>query len=350
MLDELVNHFNLSCCNLYLLNPVSQGIQFQEWSGKRPSDIQLNDYMMNYFHTDSTHELMLSGPCGHWLTPNLRGDKEVLESTDAYQKWAIPNNFIYSTGTPLLKEEHAVCAIHFNRGKEHPAFTQDEEDRFRSITPYLQKAIELRIRIARSERSHSLLRSAINSFRLPVAVLNEFAEVVATNNLMNDYLSSQSLIGIKDKTLSSDNKEDDFHLRFSIANTISSVKNKPLEYTPQDITLKNAGVNHKVGVSELSEYNDDRTEVFVGAMVYLISETHCQSVQPEQLQQLFSMTPSEAIACCHLMNNRPIKAIADIESKSPHTVREQIQNCYKKTGVKNQLELINLLGSLLVVQ
>jgi DNA-binding CsgD family transcriptional regulator len=44
------------------------------------------------------------------------------------------------------------------------------------------------------------------------------------------------------------------------------------------------------------------------------------------------------------MKNISIKKIAELENKSINTVREQIQNCYTKTDVRNQLELINLIG------
>lgn len=186
-LDTLVSHFNLNCCNLYLINTSSQGVRFQDWSGTRPSEIQLNEYMMNYFHSDTTHTLMLSGPTGKWLTPNIREDKEELESTEAYQKWAIPNNFIYSTGTTLFKDPDSICAIHLNRGIEQPPFSEEEEARFSQLSSFLAKAVKLRLKISSELCKNSLMKSAINTFRLPVAILNEFAEIISSNDLMNDF-------------------------------------------------------------------------------------------------------------------------------------------------------------------
>jgi DNA-binding CsgD family transcriptional regulator len=343
-LDTLISHFDLNCCNLYLINTSSQGVRFQDWSGKRPSDIQLNEYMMNYYHSDTTHTLMLSGPVGKWLTPNIREDKEQLESTAAYQEWAIPNNFIYSTGTTLFKDSDSICAIHLNRGIEQPPFTEEEETRFTQLTPYLAKAVKLRLKIASELGKNSLIKSAINTFRLPVAVLNEFAEIIASNDLMNDFLAISNNLHVNKNLLFLNNKESDFSLQFSITNAISIAKNKHLDYEPNAVEIGDKDVQYTVGVCELMEQSDDKLEVFLGAMVYLIPQGRMRSITEEQLKSSFGLTKSEAKVCSLLMKNIAIKKIAELENKSIHTVREQIQNCYTKTGVSNQLELINLIG------
>ena len=99
-----------------------------------------------------------------------------------------------------------------------------------------------------------------------------------------------------------------------------------------------------MGVCELMEQSDDKTEVFLGAMVYLIPQEKTRSITEEQLKSSFGLTNSEAKVCSLLMKNISIKKIAELENKSINTVREQIQNCYTKTDVRNQLELINLIG------
>lgn len=345
-LDTLIDHFDLSCCNLYLLNPISQGVRFQEWSGKRQTDIQLNDYMMNYFHSDTTHSLMFSGESGHWLTPNLRPDKEILESTAAYQKWAIPNNFIYSTGTTLFKEENAICAIHFNRGAEKNAFTQYEEDRFTALTPYLAKAVQLRLKIASQLSEHSLLELTINSFSLPVAILNEFGEVISINHLMKEKILEHSDFSLEHGVLKIRQSNEDFNLQISIANAISSAKNKPLEYHPKSISIRINDGKFRFGVCELNEKCDNSTDIFLGAMVYLIPDSVDKKINVEQLISTFKFTKTEAKICSLLIQNHSANIIAKLENKSIHTIREQLNNCYVKAGVRNQLELINLIGCL----
>lgn len=345
-LDKLISHFDLNCCNLYLLNPISQGIRFQEWSGQKPSDIQLNDYIMNYFHSDTTHSLMFSGQSGTWLTPNLRPDQEELESTAAYQKWAIPNNFIYSTATTLFKEPDAICAIHFSRGKEHPSFTQEEEDRFTAITPYIEKAIRLRLKLASSIENNLLLKSAVNAFKIPIAILNEFAEVVAINDLMETQLNNSKDLFKSENVLHAKDKETDFNLQFSVANAISEAKSTPLKYTPKDILLSIDNTTHKVGVCKIAEKGDIQSQQFIGAMVYLVPSKVEKNIQKKQLINIFKFTESEAEVCQLFIENKSVNLIAKLRNKSTHTVREQLQNCYIKTGVNNQIELINLIVSI----
>lgn len=346
-LNTLVSHFNLLCCNLYLLNPQSQGIRFQEWSGKKPSDIQLNDYMMNYFHSDTTHSLMFSGSSGDWLTPNLRPDQTTLESTLAYQKWAIPNNFIYSTATTLFKEPNGICALHFSRGAEHPAFTQEEEDRYTALTPFITKAIQLRLKLASSDANNKMLNAIINTFRLPVAILNEFAEVISKNTLMEKITDQCSILNINQGVITIEKQNQDFDLQLTITETIARAKLKPLHYTPKKIVIFIGDIEYTVGVCEISEKSDLNDSLFLGAMIYLIPSTYIDShAHQDKLKLLFSLTNKEATICSHIMKNTPIKTIAHIENKATTTVREQIQSCYKKTGAANQLELINIIGSI----
>jgi hypothetical protein len=169
--------------------------------------------------------------------PNIREDKEELESTEAYQKWAIPNNFIYSIGTTLFKDSDSICAIHLNRGIEQPSFSEEEEARFTQLTYFLAKAVKLRIKIASELCKNSLMKSAINIFRLPVTILNKFAEIISSNDLMNDFLVISNNLHLHKNLLSLRNKKGDYNLQFSITNAISLAKNKHLDYEPNVVKI-----------------------------------------------------------------------------------------------------------------
>ena len=118
-----------------------------------------------------------------------------------------------------------------------------------------------------------------------------------------------------------------------------------MDYEPKTVSVHNEENSHfTVGVCELMEKNQKQSEVFVGAMVYLVSRDRMQSITEKQLKLIFELTTSEAKVCSLLMKNIPAKKIAELECKSVNTVREQIQSCYAKTGAVNQLELINLIG------
>jgi len=348
-LDKLTTHFNLNTCNLYMVNANTQSIRFQDWSGIKPSEIQLNRYFEEYFSTDKVHMQMLSGPAGKWLTPNLMPNRDELESTRAYIEWAKPNNFIYSTGTVLFRKGSSICAMHFNRNGEQPPFTQEEEDRFSILAPYISKAVALRLHIAESCGNNYRIKALLDTFRFPVAVLNEFGELISVNTPMDVLLHNNTTIKINEENrLVLTSTKEDAALQLSVTASVSIAKNRDLDYSRKSISFcdTNGDSRFSVGTCELVEKDKDTGDIFVGAMVYVISKHIMKSISKPQLKTVFSFTEAEA-QCCHLFGgNMSLKEIAKHEDKSVHTVKEQIKNCYVKTGTKNQLELINLISSL----
>lgn len=213
------------------------------------------------------------------------------------------------------------------------------------MTPYIEKAVRLRLKIASKLPEDSLLESTLNSFSLPVAILNEFGEVIAQNNLLKELTLESDHIVINQGVIKIQDENVDFNFQLSIANAISSAKNKSLEYAPKPISISNNSATFKLGVCELVE-KSNKSAIFLGAMMYLIPETIDKSVNLEHLISTFGVTKKEANICSLIINNHSSMKIAEIENRSVHTIREQLKNCYCKFGVKNQLELINLVGSL----
>ena len=348
-LDKLTQHFNLNTCNLYMVNANTHSIRFQDWSGIKPSDIQMNRYFETYFATDRVHMQMLSGPEGKWLTPNLMPNRAELESTRAYIEWAQPNDFIYSTGTVLFRKNSSICALHFNRNGKQPPFTQEEEDRFTILAPYISKAVALRLHIAEFSGNNGRIKAMLNTFRFPVAVLNEFGELISVNSKMGAVLHDSSTIAINEENrLVLAASKEDAALQLSITESVSVAKDHSLDYSREAIHLGSANGRSTVsiGTCELVEKDQASDDIFVGAMVYVISNNIMESISKSQLQTIFSFTEAEA-QCCHLFaSNMSLKEIAVHEGKSVNTVKEQIKNCYVKTSTKNQVELINLISSL----
>jgi len=348
-LDKLTHHFNLNTCNLYMVNANTQSIRFQDWSGIQPSAIEMNRYFEEYFSTDKVHMQMLSGPEGKWLTPNLMPNRDELESTRAYIEWAKPNDFIYSTGTVLFRKDSSICALHFNRNGGQSPFTQEEENRFTILAPYISKAVALRLHIAESCGNNHRIKSLLDTFRFPVAVLNEFGELISVNTDMDVLLQDNTTISINEENrLVLTSIQEDAALQLSITESVSVAKNRNINYSRNAINLNGVNVDSKysVGTCELIETDDDTGDVFVGAMVYVISKNIMKNISKSQLKAIFSFTEAEA-QCCHLFGgNMSLKDISKSEGKSVNTVKEQIKSCYIKTGAKNQVELINLISSL----
>jgi len=353
-LDKLLGHFNLKHLNLYILCNSTFSPRFQDYSGIKPSEQAMKEYMDRFFGSDKVHHAMLAGPECRWVTGNFEPYQSMLNAMPGYHDWASNRNDVpYTTGTVLFRTAEDTCALMFQRNKAQGPFTQEEEDRFTAMGPYIAKAVQLRVKLAEKKKDGLRLKSILNKLKLPVATLNEFGEVIAKNSKMDELLNSLETIKIgKNKRIYLTKKSENLNLQRSISQSVAIAKNRDLDYTNNAVTIYDSKNNRtiSIGSCELIDRDEDSGDVFVGAMIYVVSPDLISSVSREQLKSLFTLTESEA-HCCHFFGrNMSLKEIAVHRDTSVNTVREQIQNCYKKTGTKNQLELINMISSLPMVQ
>jgi len=346
-LDAFRKHFNVHSCHLYIAEVNTMAGRFQEFSGPHPTEWQLKEYMEKYFETDYTHLAILRGRPNEWFASNLMPNREELEAAPVFTQWAIPNGIHCVAGATLFRDGIWSCVFVHNRGPHHGEYTSQEIERCRALTPYIEKAIRLRIELAERNKDRSRLRSVLNQFRLPAATLNEFGEVIAKNIAMDEFLENQANVMLfKDKHFHLLDNKNDKQLQMGIAQTVSIAKGRELSFDNDAINIDALSGNLTIGLQELIEIGSKTNEVFVGAMIYVASAGLLRTISASNLQSLFKLSRAEA-QCCHLFcKGMTLKAIAAHEQKSINTVREQIQNSYQKTGTNSQLGLINLLAGL----
>ncbi len=86
---------------------------------------------------------------------------------------------------------------------------------------------------------------------------------------------------------------------------------------------------------------------------YVVSIRKCasnQTIQPEDILQIFPLTKAEAHICSCLCNGSSLEEIATIRATGIATIRQQIKSCLTKTETRNQTDmLMNTLRTVLVL-
>lgn len=347
-LDEFKARYNLLSCHLYIANIQTMAPRFQDFSGPQASELQLKIYMEKYFKTDYTHLAILKSEPNTWYASNLMPNYKAIQASPAYTEWAVPNGIKFVCGTTLFREDDWSCVFVHNRSVNQPEYTKEEVAHFQLLGPYIEKAIRLRIFIAEQTKNTTYISSILNQFNLPTASLNEFGEVIAKNTLMDKFLEKQDTLDLKNKkNLMLNLVNDDKNLQMSIAQTISKSKQKDLSYYSDHIPVKNPNTgDFVIGLQELIERQENSSNLFIGALIFIIEPKQYASISPSKLISLFSLSEAESQVACLFCSGLSLKEIALQENKSTNTVREQIQSCFKKTRTKNQVELISLLTKL----
>ncbi|UTF59384.1 helix-turn-helix transcriptional regulator [Gilvimarinus sp. DA14] len=345
-LDAFCSHFNLHSVHLYIANPEQMSPVFQECAGVQPSAIELKAYMEEYFQHDLAHIAILNSEPHSWIASNLMPNREEVEKAKAYI-WAHRNNIHYVAGGTIFRDNQNNCVIVHNRSKAQGEYQELEIERFCALSPYIEHAMRLRLNLSKAKEGQVYIRAALNKMRVPVAVLNEFGELLAQNNLMQGFIESQASLTLSQGThLKLENKNFNRSLQLAITQSVSSTKNIDLTYSTNLVPIHTETGSTKafIGVDSIIEGEAGNT-TFRGAMVYILAPELIGHLSEQALKSMFSLTDAEAKVCHYFSKLKSAKDIAREEHKSVYTVREQLRTIFAKTGVANQMQLINLLAS-----
>lgn len=347
-LDSYRKHFNLDYCHIHMSDKESNPPIFQSTSQVHLSDWNNNEYLDSFFQTDALHLPFLQESPHQWLASNLQPNREELESMQIFTEWALPNGMAYIAGSSLFKDHNWHCIFLHSKGPMHSEYTHNELLRHQSLSPYIEKALKLSLQLNTLEKDKVRLRAICNQFRLPTAILNEQGVVVCMNGIMETLTNSSNTISITANNhlnLIHDKYENE-QLQVNIATALSASQGKELTRNTSSLSLQINNTGYILGTRPITSLSGSASEEFHGAIIYVASLDNINTTSVKNLKRLFQLTEAEANVCQLFSLGKNLKEIALHENKSLHTVKEQLQNSYKKTKTNGQLELINLIASL----
>lgn len=347
-LNGFLEHFELHCCHLYIFDQQRMVPRFQEWSGTPPTPQALEEYLNRYIHQDPVQQFVIAGEVEKFHATNLLMRPEEYEHTDIYQQWLKPQGIHWACACPLFRDERWICVLFHNRHKSGKPYQDSDIEQMNKLTPFIAKAMKLRIAIAEMQQNSTLMKSITERLAFPAAILNEFGELAAINSEMSDFLERSSTLTLADKHyLMHSDPALNAQLGQVITETIASNKNQSLTYPIRQLPLKNNLDQQPILFEPLFEKDESTGNTFIGAWMYIFpsSDFH-KEISTTKLKEIFGLTNSEIRVCKQLLAGFSANKIAEQQNKSIHTVREQLQACIKKTNTKSQLELINFLRAL----
>ncbi|MEH6347233.1 MAG: helix-turn-helix transcriptional regulator [Bermanella sp.] len=336
-------HFNLRSSHLMVMNSQTQAMRFHIDAGEPVSAEFAAMYVEKYVHSDEIMAAVKVNPIGKFYATNMLKDAQAIYQNDHYRDWATPQGIANGAAACVYVDGDWSCILASNRNAQQGPYSQQEIERMNALLPFVEKAVQSSFVLSESSKNERRAKSIVGSFRIPVAVLTEFGELWATNSAMEKLLKHQSSLYIKDKCLHLKNPSQDKLLNTGIFQAAKRADGIDMTIDEAEkISLDN---NTALGFQELID-DEDGQKVFLGVMVYAISNELLATISEHKLTSLFLLTPAEARVCHLIMSGYSIKAIASSEGKSVHTVREQLNNTFQKTGCSSQVSLVNLISSI----
>ena len=222
------------------------------------------------------------------------------------------------------------------------AFRHEHLALMRSLTPHLDRAIRLQLRLQSSNLYADSVSSALDALTLGVILVDCSCQVLWTNRRAREMTGGSGSLRLRDGQLSARLKTETQSLRVLIAEVVSAGRSGLLAISrgpgSRPLLVMTVPLASPSGVAA------DRTAC--GA-VFLSDPDRADRPSVASLQRIFDLTYREAQTAIAIASGHGLKAAARAMGVAPTTVRSQLQQAFAKTGTKHQAELAALINKTL---
>lgn len=340
-MNTFTKHFNLNACHLMVVSDKTHAPRFHLAAGKPTEEKFIESYTEQYITKDMIMAKARASEPGSFHATNHYDDKEQYYNSSYYKEWALPQGLSEGAAGCIFINGDWRCLMVHNRTLQQGEYSHSEIERMNALIPYIERAVKVSYVQSELDKDSAKANAIVNGYRAPVAILTEYGEVWAMNRLMEQLIEDSDALYVKDKCLHLSNKHTDKLLTTGIFKAAKEIEGINLTL-PNSVKVNDNIILSFKGITD----REDGKSILKGIIVYAISSHYRARVSNNTLTTLFSLTPSEATVCSHLMEGRELKEIAKLENKSVHTVREQLYQSFRKTGCKSQTSLINMLATI----
>lgn len=248
-------------------------------------------------------------------------------------------------------------AISIYRSLKDPAFNRDDADVFGRLLVHLSRALGLMYNLRDREFRLAASLSALDRLASGVVLLDSQKRMTFGNKSALELLQRGDPIRLLSAQSSSPlqltlhGRLRSYESRFqqTIDAVVKGVGSDGAEHFTQALVLPTdrgqpACVIHVAPLPNTHEFGEGGTSS--RAIVFIYDVRSAASVRPEQLSNLFGLTPSEARAAIEVSQGGSMEEIAQRMSVSTNTLKTHLKAAFAKTGTHRQAELLKLLLAL----
>lgn len=245
-------------------------------------------------------------------------------------------------GTTLLTEGSVSTVVSVSRPYSEGEFDATEIRLFAALIPHLQRAVQLRLRLAALDGPPTSSAEMLN--RLPHAVLlvDAWARVIFANQAATKILSAGDGLFLDRDGLKAEMAEDTRRLRQTIADCAERTSELGGAGGRLRLSRRDQGpltmlvIPHRTQVTWIDVLRP-------AAILFIADAEQTAVVRSERLGQNFGLTPAEAVFAAEISKGDGLQAAASRLGVSLTTVRTHLAHVFDKTGTRRQAELVRLI-------
>lgn len=227
------------------------------------------------------------------------------------------------------------CELGIHRGERSSRFAERDIGRVGRLTPHLQRALQLRLRLGAGDRP-SLGYAALDGLTIGCVIIAPDGRIAFANAAAEAIVSEGGLtLGAGRVGLGAERREEAFRLGALLADVLAGGSGGAIAVTGA------AGARLFLLVAPLPP----RFGVAPGyALVTIRSESGEPAIDAPSLKRIFGLTPAEARLALGLASGRSLADLRDQHGVSSNTLRSQLAVVLRKTDTASQRELVRLLS------
>jgi DNA-binding CsgD family transcriptional regulator len=245
-------------------------------------------------------------------------------------------------GATLLTEGPVATVVSVSRPGSEGEFGATEIRLFGALIPHLQRAVQLRLRLAALDGPPTSSAEMLN--RLPYAVLlvDARAGVIFANQAATKILSASDGLSLDRDGLKAETAEDTRRLRQSIADCAEPASELGGAGGRLRLSRRSRGpltmlvIPHRTRVTWIDVLRPT-------AILFIADPEQAAAVGSERLGQDFGLTRAEAVFAVEISKGDGLQAAAGRLGVSLATVRTHLAHVFDKTGTRRQAELVRLI-------
>lgn len=272
-------------------------------------------------------------------------DQELVR-TEFYADFCRPRDLFHVIGAivPVAPGEVALLGVHRQHAQGH--FSQGAllQTQLQELLPHLQRALQIRSRLAKSSMAERYSRAALDALDIAVLLLDARLDVLYANTRALDIFGPDPPRSLQLLAAGT-------HWRMppplacavrQAIGTSAAAGRSAVQPVAQALRLPRPG-SPDLYLNVAPFHPPQGSCADQRCAIVLAREAHAPGICAQALQQLFALTPAEALVGQALAQGAAIDAIAAASGVSVNTVKTHLHHIYGKTGATRQGELIALL-------
>ena len=324
----------------FILRPPSQHVEGLTINTDGASAAVTDSYNQSFYNLDPFVGL----PNRTVITPaEFVTDSDWLNS-EFYRNFLEPVDVFHILGADINTSDGAQCRIRISRGKQDPAFTQDDKDLLTLFLPHLEQAVQLHMHLNRVESERNLYAGAVDQLAVGTIILDQDGKLLQKNRLAEHLLEEKDGIKVVNDTLQVGTARDSQAFRQLVKQALLSQKsNHPSVVEAMRVQRPSGRADLGIIVRSIPPTTWNEGKLCPSVAIFISDPEQESSAPQEIVKALFDLTPAEAQLAMLLANGLTLDEASDALGISRNTARAHLRSTFSKTGVTRQTMLVRLI-------